>query len=147
MWTLLLLGFLKARTSVSYLEACPSGWPGTDEEVLAALSLDGPGSVLNIGLQSCTPTLMTFPGEGEEEEQGEGRQEEGRSLLHGRQQAQVLAAADGRLQQSPPQSPGPHEGKGEGGEAGQAPLEPQPPAAAAAVSVSLACASAPPSKY
>lgn len=78
-----------------------SGCPGAEDEVLAALYLDSPGSTLSICLQFAHP-LERPPWGKREEELLEGREEEGQTVgLHGRHLAQVCAAAGVSLQQSP----------------------------------------------
>lgn len=81
-------------------EARGSGCPGTEEEVLAVLYLDSPGSTLSVCLQFAHP-FERLPWGKREEELLKGR-EEGQTVgLHGRHLAQVCVAADVSLQQNP----------------------------------------------
>lgn len=74
------------------------GCPGAEDEVLAALYLDSPGSTLSICLQFAHP-FERPPWGKREEELLEGREEEGQTVgLHGRHLAQVCVAADVSLQ-------------------------------------------------
>lgn len=120
-----LLGFLKAGHTCEPSEVCRSSCPGPDEEVSAVPYLDRWESIPNICLQSAHPFEWPSRGEGRMNSWREVGKEGQTAPLRGRQQAQMFAAADGRLPQSRPQYPRPARGKEREREAGQAPLEPQ----------------------